>query len=98
VNESVRSVRSQTDLGGIKKKNRPSLIDSPSFELPPSDDESVTPVEVRTKDLKKNERIKIKIKEKDSEKTNRRQTKRNPPPSTSATLARAYFPKVGFYQ
>jgi hypothetical protein len=96
VNESVRSVRSQTDLGGIKKKNRPSLIDSPSFELPPSDDESVTPVEVRTKDMKKNERMKIKVREKDNEKSNRRQNKRNPPPSTSATLARAYFPKVCF--
>ncbi len=93
-NESVRSVRSQTDLGGIKKKNRPSLIDSPSFELPPSDDESITPVEVRAKDLKKNERTKMKIREKDNEKSNRRQNKRNPPPSTSATLARAYFPKV----
>lgn len=94
VNESVRSVRSQTDLGGIKKKNRPSLIDNPSFELPPSDDESISPIEIRTKDLKKNEKTKVKIREKDNEKMNRRQIKRNPPPSTSATLARAYFPKV----
>ena len=93
-NESVRSVRSQTDLGGIKRKNRPSLIDNPSFEFPPTDDESVTPIEVRTKDLKKNERTKTKVRERDNEKSSRRQSKRNPPPSTSATLARAYFPKV----
>lgn len=94
VNESVRSVRSQTDLGGIKKKNRPSLIDSPSFELPPSDDEFVTPIEVRTKDLKKNEKTKVKARDKDNEKSNRRHNKRNAPHSVSATLARAYFPKV----
>lgn len=95
LNESVRSVRSQTDLGGINKKNRPSLIDNHSFELPPSDDESISPAEVRTKDLKnKNEKMKVKVREKDSEKSNRRQSKKQQPQSTSATLARAYFPKV----
>lgn len=94
VNESVRSVRSQTDLGGIRKKNRPSIIDSPSFEFPPSDDESVSPIEIKSKDLKKIERTKSKTKEKESEKSIRRQSKKSSPPSTSATLARAYFPKV----
>ncbi|KAK4023344.1 dnaJ homolog dnj-5 [Daphnia magna] len=94
LNESVRSVRSQTDFGGINKKNRLPFIDNHSFEQPPTDDETISPVEVRAKDLKKSERMKIKVREKDNEKSNRRQSKKHQPPSTSATLARAYFPKL----
>ena len=101
LNESVRSVRSQTDLGGIRKKGGPSLMDNPSFELPPSDDDDVpSPVEIRANrsDLKRTEKGKSKIREKEnnerSSRTNKHH-KRNPPARTSATTwARAYFSKV----
>lgn len=96
VNESVRSVRSQTDLGGLKKKNRTFPIDGLSFELnnSPSEDESVTPIEVRSRDLKKNEKTKVKSRDKDTEKLNRRQNKKNNPPNNTASFARSFFPKV----
>lgn len=95
VNESVRSVRSQTDLGGLKKKNRMFPVDGLSFELnSPSEDECVTPTEVRSRDSKKMDKTKMKNREKETEKQSKRQSKRNPPPNSSATFARSFFPKV----
>jgi len=101
LNDSVRSVRSQTDLGGIsRKKGGPSLIDNTSFELPPSDDDYVpSPIEIRPNrsDLRRPEKGKSKIREKESNErssTRARHQKKNQPTRKSVVWIRAYFSKV----
>ena len=108
-NESVRSVRSQTDLGGVKKRNRGQSLastENTSFEFPPSDDEDMDDgdgvgatignisIEVRIKEKKSRSKVKEKENERGAGCSRRSLHKRNPQPNSRAAFARAYLPKV----
>ena len=94
-NESFKNNRSQTDWNGIKKRNRPiSLVDSVSFETPPSEDEiQVSSVEIRVKEKVK-EKSKSRTRDRENDRPSRKHHKRNPLPNNSTALAKAYLPKV----